>query len=117
MCGKIILLLGFLLRVCLRRWKFAVAVFSDKRQRKNGCFWQPLASRSRRRFLCQPAVLKLDDTISKSRVAFGMGYLNDRCSLLIQFFEQFHYLPTLVGMQVPGGLIGEQQFWPGDDGP
>src|SRR5258708_29532151 len=46
-----------------------------------------------------------------------MGYLNDGDAFLVQFLKQLHDFAALIGMQVARRLVGENQFWPGDDGP
>src|SRR5213083_2874247 len=60
------------------------------------------------RFL-DPAIENVEHAVPKPRVELRMGHLDDRGPFPIQFLEKLHDLSALFGMQVPGGLIGQQQ--------
>ena len=44
----------------------------------------------------QPTVPQPDDAMTAGGVGFGMGDLDDGCSLAIQLLEQFHDLAALI---------------------
>src|SRR5271165_4236687 len=57
----------------------------------------------------EPSVAELDNARAVLRVLFRVGYLDDGRALFIQPLEQLHDLLSLCGMQIAGGLIGQQQ--------
>src|SRR6478672_69735 len=60
-----------------------------------------------RSVLDDPAIGQIDDAVAVGRVRFRMRHLNDGGALLVQTLEKLHDLLALGGVQVPGGLVGE----------
>ncbi len=54
-----------------------------------------------------PPVFNLDDPIPIRRVGFRVGDLNDGRPLIVELLEDAHDLFGLVGVEIPGGLIGQ----------
>src|SRR5580700_4338464 len=57
-----------------------------------------------------PAVRQIDDAVTTLRVRHRMRHLYDGRPFLVQLLEQVHDLLPLAGMQVPGRLVGKDQF-------
>ena len=64
----------------------------------------------------EPAVGQLNDAIAAGGVFFGMGDLDDGGAGFIEFLEELHDLVALDGMEIAGGLIGEDELGILDDG-
>src|SRR5438445_2723712 len=67
--------------------------------------------------LNHPTVAQSDDPMTVGGVGLGMSDLDDRRSLTIELPEQLHDLASLVGMQVAGRFVGENQGRFSHDGP
>ena len=50
------------------------------------------------------------------RIFLGVGYHDDGCSLGVQFLQQVHHLFAILGVEVAGRLVGEDQLRSGHDG-
>src|SRR6266436_1890555 len=57
-----------------------------------------------------PAVLELDDAMTIHGVALGVGDLNDRSPSVVEALEELHDFIALRGVQVAGGLVGEDEL-------
>ena len=62
-----------------------------------------------------PAVAQLDDAIAIGGVFLRMRDLHDGRPFGVQLLEQLHDFFGLAGVQVAGRLVGQDQFWLGDD--
>ena len=62
-----------------------------------------------RAVLRHPSISNFNHPIAVARIDFGVRYLNNRCALLIQLLEELHDLLGLAGVQIPRGLIRQQQ--------
>src|ERR1700688_1227345 len=61
-------------------------------------------------FADHPAVLELDDAMAEGGVALGVRDLNDGCAAFVQALKELHDFFALRGMQVTGGLVGENEL-------
>src|SRR5260370_24658065 len=61
-----------------------------------------------------PPVLQLNNAIPIGGISLRVCDLDDRCTGVIQFFEELHDLFALCGMEIPSRLIGEDQLWAED---
>src|SRR5229473_6220575 len=57
-----------------------------------------------------PAVFKLDDAMTIHGIALGVGDLNDGGSSFVQALEELHDFVALRGVEVAGGLVGEDEL-------
>jgi hypothetical protein len=62
------------------------------------------------RFLYQPAIRQIDNAIAVLSVGLGVRHLNDGGASFVQTLEQLHDLLAMRGMQVAGGLVGQDQL-------
>ena len=62
------------------------------------------------------AVEEVDGALGAGGVRLGVGHHHNGGAFLIQFFQQVHHLLAVLGIEVTGGLIGEDQFRAGHDG-
>src|SRR5689334_22422772 len=62
-----------------------------------------------------PAVLQIDHPPSVRSIGRGMRDLDNRRALLVQPAEQLHDLLALIGVEVAGRLVCQNQRWLGDD--
>ncbi len=71
-------------------------------------FWQHI--------LDDPAVEEVDDAVGVARVALRVGDHHDGGALVVQLGEQIHHLLAVLGVEVAGGLVGEDELGVGDHG-
>src|SRR5262245_37540584 len=76
--------------------------------------WEQRAAVSRA--IDDPAVADLDDPVAVRRVDVGMGHLDDRRPRVVELLEQLHDVAPLIRVEVPRGLVGEDQLRLRDDG-
>src|SRR6266404_2884702 len=61
-------------------------------------------------FADYPAIFGLDDAVAVGGVALGVGDLKDGGATLVEALEELHDLFALRGVQVSGGLVGENEL-------
>src|SRR5882672_6439739 len=57
-----------------------------------------------------PAVFQLDDAVAVGGVALGVGDLKDGGAAFVEALEELHDFFALRGVQVPSGLVGENEL-------
>lgn len=75
-----------------------------------------LESEGKQSLFLHPAVAELDDAIASCGVFLGVGDLDDGGAFVVEFGEEVHDFPALVGVEIAGGFVGEDQARAGDDG-
>jgi len=75
-----------------------------------------MASQFRQHILHDPAVEEVDDAVGVAGVALGVGDHHDGGALLVELGEQVHHLLAVLGVEVTGGLVGEDELGIGDHG-
>ena len=61
-------------------------------------------------------VEEVDDALGVAGVLDGVGYHEDGGAFAVELGEEFHYLFAVLGVEVTGGLVGEDELGVGDDG-
>ena len=75
-----------------------------------------MASQLGQHILHDVAVEEVDDAAGVARVALRVGDHHDGGALLVEFGEQVHHLLAVLGVEVAGGLVGEDELGVGDHG-
>src|ERR1700682_617401 len=57
-----------------------------------------------------PSVFELDDAVAEGGVALGVSDLNDGGAAFVQALEELHDFVALSGVEVAGGLVGEDEL-------
>ena len=66
--------------------------------------------------LHDPTIAERNHAIPDGRVFLGVRDLDNGCARLVELAEQVHDLASLRRVQVPGGFVGEEESWAGNDG-
>ena len=56
------------------------------------------------------SVEKIEDSVSVDSIVLRVCHHDDSRSFGIQLTEQFHYFETVLGVEVAGRLVGQNQF-------
>ena len=75
-----------------------------------------MASQFRQHILHDVAVEEVDDAVGVARVALRVGDHHDGGALLVELGEQVHHLLAVLGVEVAGGFVGEDELGVGDHG-
>ena len=75
-----------------------------------------MASQFRQHILHHPAVEQVDDTVGVAGVALRVSDHHDGGAFLVELGEQVHHLLAVLGVEVAGGLVGEDELGVGDHG-
>ena len=62
------------------------------------------------------AVKQVNRTLGAGGVLLAVGYHHDGRAFLVQFLQQVHHLLAVLGVEVTGGLVREDQLRAGHDG-
>ena len=62
------------------------------------------------------AIEQVDHPVSEARVVFGVCHHDNGGSLFVQFGQELHHFGSVLGVQVTGRLIGEDDLRVRNDG-